>query len=513
MQPHYSKYAIAWTVALGLFMAVLDGTVVNVALSAMEHSLGVGLSDIQWVITGYLLAQAAIIPVAGYLALRVGFKRLYLISLALFILGSLACAVAPNETVLVVCRVVQGLGGGALFPLVQSIALRAFQPQERAAAGAIVGVSALVAPALGPTVGGLLTDAFGWQAIFLINVPVGILALFLAWRVVPADSDHALNRSGFDLVGLILSIMGVLAVIYAFTLVSQVQPGTISALNPRGEIYGWGYGPVWVVLAAGVLLLSLFAFYELHISSDPVLDLRLFKNYTFAVPSLINWLVAMAIFGSFFLLPVFLEGVRLPHLSATGAGLVLFPQGVASAVAVFLSGRLLYDRLGARPLILFGALLLVVGSWGFTRLTPDADIQSIVLWAIVRGLGFGLTFVPVQTRALQEITGPALAKASSLLNVGRQIFSSIGTTVASVLFTQQTAHHTTELRRLALTAPQPADPQLLAAAAGTLSMNDVFLVVTGVAVLILLGSLALPGKLTFAPVSAGLAQPQTETPH
>lgn len=511
MEQRYSKYAIAWTVALGLFMAVLDGTIVNVALTPMGTSLRIGLSDIQWVITAYLLTQAAVIPVAGYLATRWGLKRMYLLCLALFILGSFLCALAQNEATLISFRVVQGLGGGALFPLVQSIALRAFAPQERATSSAIVGVSALVAPALGPTIGGVLTDTFGWPFIFLVNVPVGLLAVLLAWRIIPRDSAGELAHNRFDVVGLLLSICGVLAIIYAFTVVSQVQPGTVTGANPRGDIYGWSYWLVWALLGTGVGLLSLFALYELRVSRDPVLDLRLFQKYSFALPSLINWLVAMAIFGSFFLLPVFLESVRLPHLSATDAGLLLFPQGVASAIAVFLSGQWLYNRLGVRNLILIGAGLLVVGTWGFTRLATETDLPTIVGWSIVRGLGFGLTFVPVQTRALQEITGPALAKASSLLNVGRQIFSSVGTTIAGVLFTQQTIRHSTEIHAAAVGTHVPLALSLVAARAATLSLDDVFMGITLAAVLILVVAVALPANPQFirnAPTPA----PQTPVP-
>ena len=508
MRREYSKYAIAWTVALGLFMAVLDSTIVNVALTPMGNALGASLTDIQWVITAYLLTQAGIIPVAGYLGNRMGLKNMYLACLALFTFGSLLCTFSQNEPMLIVFRIIQGVGGGALFPLVQSIALRAFSPQERATSSAIVGVSALVAPALGPTIGGVLTDTFGWQSIFLVNVPLGAIAILLAWRIVPADKVSQLDRKSFDTVGLTLSIAGVLAVIYAFSLVSQVQPGTVTTLQPRGEIYGWSYWLVWALLAAGVAILGLFALYELRISPDPVLDLRLFKKYNFTVPSLVNWFVAMAIFGSFFLMPVFLESVRLPHLSATDAGLLLLPQGLASAIAVLLSGRLLYDRLGVRNLILIGAVFLVVGSWGFTWLSPDGDTLNIIPWSIVRGLGFGFTFIPVQTRALQEITGPALAKASSLLNVGRQIFSSIGTTVASVLFTQQTNQHLTELRESALANKTLRDPNLLAAQAGTAGINNVFMIVTVAAVAILIISLALPGKVKFTP--SGTEAPKQE---
>jgi EmrB/QacA subfamily drug resistance transporter len=497
-----SKYAIAWTAALALFMAVLDSTIVNIALVPMSRAVNTDLSGIQWVISAYFLTQAAVIPVAGYFGLRFGLKRLFIICMVVFTLGSVLCGLTDNLGWLVAFRIIQGLGGGGLFPLAQAIALRAFPPQERATSSAIIGFSALVAPILGPTVGGLLTDSFGWESIFFINLPVGIVAIYLAWRNFPADNNAEKIQSRFDYLGLTLCISGVLLVVYAFTLVSETQPGTVTALQPRGEIWGWGYWLVWVLLGAGALLLAAFAVFELRFSRDPVLDLRLFKNYAFATSTVVTSAIAMVIFGSIFILPVFLEQIRLPHLSALEAGLILLPQGIASAVAVLLSGRVLYNRIGPRNLIIIGAVLLIIGTWGWTNLQPDTDGWSLLPWLVIRGLGFGLTFVPAQTRALQEITGLALAKASSLLNVVRQIFSSIGTAIATTIFLQQIAHYNAQLRAEALrtlppgVTPNPNSPQIqqLVARAGTQAANDVFWITTIGAVLILLLAFTLPGR-------------------
>ncbi len=480
------RYAIALTAALGLFMAVLDNTVVNVALTPMSTALHASLSSIQWVVTGYFLAQAAVIPIAGYFSARVGIKRLFMICLVLFTLGSILCGLAQNETMLIGFRVLQGLGGGALFPLTQAIAFRAFPPAERATSSAIVGIPVLLAPAFGPTVGGLLTTNFGWETIFFINGPVGLLAVFLAWRIIPADPVPEKRPQGsFDYIGLILSVAGVLAIVYAFTLVSQPQPGSETALNPRGTLYGWGYWPVWALLALGVVILAAFAFYELRVSKDPVLDLRLYQRRDFALGSVVIWVTSMVIFGSLILIPIFLEQVRLPHLSALDAGLALMPQGLAAAVAVAFSGRL-YNRIGVRPLIIMGGLCLAVSSWQLSQLSPSTDGIAMMPWLAVRGLGFGFANIPVQTLALQQITGAALPRASSLFTVTRQIFSSIGVAVMTTLFVQQTTQHATTL---AASLPQgvPPDPtnpafvaarETLLAQAGTAGINDVFLLVT-----------------------------------
>jgi len=507
-----SKYAIALTAALGLFMAVLDNTIVNVALTPMAKGLNASLSSIQWVVTGYFLAQAAIIPVAGYFSIRFGMKRVFILCLAFFTLGSLLCGLSQNEGMLIGFRILQGLGGGALFPLASAIAFSAFPPNERATSSAVVGIPVLLAPAFGPTIGGLLTVNFGWEYIFFINVPVGAVAIFLAWRIFPEDNlAQNTNRRPFDYVGLALSILGVLAIVYAFTLVGQSQPGTETITNPRGEIYGWSYWLVWALMGAGLVILTAFSFYELRISKDPVLDLNLFKNYNFTMASIVSWLSAVVVFGSIFLLPVFLEQVRIPHLSALDAGLALMPQGLAAAVAVALGGRL-YNQIGVRAMVVIGSVLLIGSSWQLTQLKLDTDGVAIMPWLIMRGFGFGLTAIPVQTLALASITGPALAKASSLFNVTRQIFSSIGIAVLATLFVQQSAQHATEIRS---TLPTPAagtviDPNSpafvqLSSQAGTTAMNDVFMFVTIGTVILLLIAFALPGRMrkAEAPVTEG----------
>jgi DHA2 family multidrug resistance protein len=482
-----SKYAIAWTAAFGMFMGVLDSTIVNVALIPMSVSLKADLGSIQWVITAYFLVLAAIIPIAGYLGNRYGIKRLYLLCLALFTLGSMLCGFAPTLEWLIFFRVIQGIGGGGLFPLAQTIALSAFEPQERANASAIIGTSALLAPILGPTVGGLLTDTLGWQYIFFINLPIGLVALFMVWRIIPADPSRKERlQSRFDAIGLVLIVAASLLIVYAFTLVSEVVPGSITAQQPLGEAYGWGYWLVWVLMGAGLALLAIFTVYELRIS-DPVLDLRLFRDYAFTTASIVTLLVAMAIFGSFYLLPVFLQQVRVPGMSALETGLVLLPAGIASTVAVILSGRFFYNRFGARNLLMIGSVFLIVGTWGLTTLSSQTDFWSLLFWLVIRGFGFGFTFVPSQTRALQEISGMALPKASSLLNILRQIFSSIGTAVTATLFLQQTNYH---LRELQTGVIDPA----IGAKAATLAVNDVFFIVTIGAVLVFILAFTVPGR-------------------
>jgi len=502
-----SNYPVALTAALGLFMAVLDATIVNVGLVPIARAFKTDVSTVQWVLTGYLLAQAAIIPVAGYLGNRFGTRRIFALSLALFTVGSLLCGLAQDETSLIIFRVIQGIGGGALLPLGQSIAFGAFPPEKRAMAGPIIGVPILLAPAFGPTIGGLIIDNWGWEYMFYVNVPIGIVAIMLAWWIIPAaeKTSESKSRASFDYVGLTLSIVGVLAVVYAFTLVSETRSGTQTALNPRGELNGWGYWLVWVLMGAGVLILAIFAWYELKVSKDPVIDLRLFARYDFTISSVVSWFTAIVIFSSLLLLPVFFQNVRLPHLSAIDTGLALMPQGIAAAFGVAIGGRF-YHKLGVRNLVLIGVVLLIISSWQLTNFSPATAGTELIPWLILRGLGFGMTMIPVQTLALQAITGPALAKATSLFNMTRQIAQSIGTAVVVTLFAQQTTQHANELRdQLTRSLPpgvtfDPNSPQAIAAReqlgaqAGTMAVNDVFFILT-IGTLLMVGlAIALPNR-------------------
>lgn len=500
------RYAVALTAALGLFMAVLDNTIVNVALTAMQRAFNTDVNTIQWVVTGYFLSQAAVIPVSGYFGNRFGLKRMFMFALAAFTVGSLLCGLAPNlggpvggETLLIAFRVVQGIGGGMLFPLATSIAFSAFSPAERAAASGVIAVPVLLAPTLGPTFGGLLTDSrFGWPAIFFINIPVGLIALALVARVLrpqaePAESAGPTARAGlggFDWVGLVLSMVGVVLVVYAFTLVSQTDSATISAANPRGSIHGWGYWLVWALLAAGLAILAVFSYYELRVAQDPVLDLRLFSGFDFTIATVMTWVTRGVVFGSFFLVPLFLQQFR--GLSAVRAGLYMMPQGLFAGVAIGIASRL-YDRIGPRLLVIMGMLILTASSVALVFTDRESGWQFFLPILAVRGVGFGWSNLPLQTLALSAITGRALPKASSLYNATAQIFSSIGVAILSTLFIQDTANKAAELVAAAQAAGArpPAD---LAIQAGVSAFGQVFLIVaigTGLATLI---GLLLPSR-------------------
>lgn len=450
------KWQAALISALGLFMAVLDNTVVNVSLPQMANSFHTDAQTMEWVVTAYFLAQAAVIPVTGYLSDLIGTKTVFIAALALFTVGSAICAFAPTKELLFAFRVLQGVGGGALFPIVFAIIFRAFPPDERGPAGAVVGVPVLLAPAFGPTIGGYLTTTFDWNAIFTVNVPIGILALVGASLILrgrkaeqaalgtgpgrPESPEAARKR--FDVLGLVLAMSGFTSLVYGISQAGQPTPdGT--------GVVGWTAPSAVGWLIAGAVLLAIFVVAELR-ASDPVIDLRLFKSYVFTSSNLLMYAINAFFFGSILLMPLFFENVR--GLTALSTGEIFILQGIASAVATAFSGRL-YNRVGPRVLAALGFALVTVGTWGLTQVNVNTNGSDIQLWLILRGLGLGMTNIPLQTLALSVVNNRAMARASSLVSAMRQVAGAIGVTLLITYVTQQTTSHVAAARSAFQTGP------------------------------------------------------------
>ncbi|EFH84512.1 DHA2 family efflux MFS transporter permease subunit [Ktedonobacter racemifer] len=412
---------------LGLFMAVLDNTIVSVALPQIQKAFNTSFDTVTWVSTGYFLSQAAVIPIIGYLSDRLGTKVVYLTALGLFTVGSALCVFAPNEELLIVFRVIQGLGGGAMMPTAFTLIYRLFGPTERGPVTATVGIPVFLAPAFGPTIGGYLTTTFDWSAIFTINLPIGLIAIVLGLFILhnraqeraAAGEEHASQGQRVDIAGLLLSMLGFTTLVYGIT-----EAGT----------RGWVDPIVISLMAAGGVILIVFAIVELFIASDPVINLRLFAQYTFAISNLLLWVVSAVLFGSLFLLPFFFENVQ--GNTPLTAGLWLMAQGIATAIGMVFGGQL-YNRVGPRPLAFVGLILLAVGTYGLTQLDVSTSGGALQGWLILRGLGLGLTNTSLQTVALSAVSNKAMARASSLLNVMRMVFSAVGVAVLTTYLSQQ----------------------------------------------------------------------------
>jgi EmrB/QacA subfamily drug resistance transporter len=444
------KWQAAIVVAVGLFMGVLDVTIVSVALPQMQAYFHTDRDTITWVATAYLLAQAAVIPVTGVVSDRFGTKNVYLAALAIFTIGSALCAISPTEQWLIAFRVLQGIGGGALFPVAFAIIFRVFPPTERGGASALIGVPVLLAPAFGPTIGGFVTQTWDWRAIFLINLPVGVAA-FIGCLVVlhsgareraesglDGPNGQQIARQRFDAVGLVLSMVGFTALLYGIS---------------EAAVTSWTDRNVVISLVVGGVLLVAFVFNELRVS-DPVMDVRLFRIYSFTVANVLTWVVSGFLFASIYLLPIFFQNVQ--NYSPLQSGEFVIVQGLGAAVATLIAGRL-YNRVGPRILVAIGFSLVTIGTYPFTQLDVNTSWQSLQIWLLIRGLGLGLTNIPLQTLAVSAISNRAMARASSLINVTRQVFGAVGITVLTTIFVQQTQNRAIALTKQ-VASGSPLDP-------------------------------------------------------
>ena len=420
------KWIVAIVVIFGVFMSVVDQTIVNIAIPRFQTAFGAGLTDVQWVLTAYTLTLGVVTPTTAFFADRLGTKRFYLVALALFTAGSALCGLAWSLPVLIFFRILQGLGGAFLFPLAVTQLYRAFPLEERGLAGGVFAVAALLAPAVGPTLGGYLITYASWQWIFFINIPVGLLGLLLGIRLL--REVQPASRTPFDLPGFLLVASGLAAVLYALS---------------DASTDGWGSGKVLGFLIGGLLVLDLFVIVELTIvrrGGHPLVDLRLFTNGPFLSSNIVSALITFAFFGGFFLLPVYWQNLR--GLSAYQAGLGLLPFAFASMVAALVGGRLV-DRIGVRWVVLPGLLLLAYSTWGFASVTLTTPYWQQQLLLVVRGVGFGLVLQPLSVAALSRIRPERFPLASSLYTVIRFVSSSLGVAVlASLVQTQAKVHYT-----------------------------------------------------------------------
>src|SRR3989440_1466186 len=416
------RWQATLVIALGLLMAILDNTIVSVVLPQIARAFHTDFQTITWVGTGYFLATAAVIPIVGYLSDRIGTKTIFLITLALFTLGSALCAIAPNEKFLVTFRLLQGIGGGALIPVAMAIIFRLFTPTERAGAMVLLMVPLLLGPAFGPTLGGYLATNFSWNAIFTINLPIGVVAFILSLLVLRDNkAEQEANNleqavpfepgpRGFDILGLVLSMAAFTTLVYG---VSEAGP------------HGWGDATVLSFLIVGSVLLVAFIIVELRVK-DPVMDVRLFRNYTFTMANVLQWATVAVLFGSLFILPLFFESVQ--GLSSFTTGEILISQGLAMAVGLAIGGKL-YNKVGPRILAVVGLAIAAISMIGFTRMdisTTGADLQ---IWLILRGLGLGLVAQPLQTLAISVVSNRQMAKASSLISSTKVVFGAVGVAV------------------------------------------------------------------------------------
>jgi EmrB/QacA subfamily drug resistance transporter len=405
--------AVASVVVLGTIMSILDTTVVNVAINTLASDFHTALTTIQWVATGYTLALATVIPLTGWVADRFGTKRLYMISIALFMAGSALSGLAWSAGSLIFFRILQGFGGGMIMPAGMTILTRAAGPHRIGRVMSIIGVPMLLGPIIGPILGGWLVADVSWRWIFFINIPIGVAALFFAARILPRDVPQHEQR--LDFVDLLLLSPGLALTIYG-----------LAESNAAG---GFGAAKVLIPLVAGIALLIAFVWHALR-AENPLIDLRLFADRTFTTSSATLVLVAISVFGSFLLLPLYFQAVR--GESALQSGLLLSPQGFGAMLAMPLAGQLT-DKTGSGKIVPFGLLGVIAAVLGLTQIGAGTSYVWTSVLLFVFGLGMGFTMMPTFSGAMQTIRRESVARASTALNILQQTGASIGTAVLSVL--------------------------------------------------------------------------------
>lgn len=439
-----NKYLIAFTAMLGTLMEVVDTSVANVALPHMQGTFSAGVDEITWVITSYLVANAVILPITGWLGNYFGRKRMYLTCLVIFTLASLGSGAAPSLGFLVFMRVLQGLSGGAMVPMSQAILLESFPKEEHGKAMALFGVGVIFGPIIGPTLGGYITDTMDWRWIFYINVPVGILAFFLGQAFIE-DPEYMKRPEG--------------RVDYLSFGFIAVGLGCLEVFLNRGERYDWFESPFIKTFAAlsavGILL---FVWRSLT-HENPLVDLRILKNTEFATGTLLMFLMGFGLYGSFVMLPLFVQ--NLLGYTATWAGLVLSPGGIASLVAMIFVGNLI-GKVDTRLLVVIGVFMNILAMWLLQSVNLGVGFHYILVSRMCQGFGLGFLFVPITTAAYTRITPEKMGNATGLFNLLRNEGGSVGIALAATLFARQTQVHQNRLvEHLA-----PSDPAYMERLAG-----------------------------------------------
>jgi len=405
-QSENHKWGVLGVVILGSFMAILDNNIVNVALPKIMATFGATVDQIEWVITGYMIAFAISMPATSWLREVFGLKKVFIASLVLFCFGSALCGMAWNKDSLIGFRVLQAIGGGALMPTGLTLASEAFPPQERGMAMGIWSIGAMVAPAVGPFLGGYLVDEVNWRAIFYINLPVGAVAILAALMILSA-TRRVSGVPRFDFLGFIS---------FAFFL------GFLLIALSQGQREGWDSD--YILSCFGFSLLGLAAFItSAFLLKDPLIDLRLFANHNFLMANIVNFVRAVAIFGSMFLLPLFLQ--NLLDYTALRTGIILAPTAISVAIVSPFSG-IISDRIGPRIPLFCGTLLVAYSLYLYKDLSLNSDYWFLFWPQVMRGAGLGLINAPLISAAINAVRREQTSIASGLITVIMQVGGAFG---------------------------------------------------------------------------------------
>jgi len=439
-RPAFNPWIIAITVTLATFMEVLDTSIANVALPHIAGSLSAGQDESTWVLTSYLVSNAIVLPLSGWLSSIIGRKNFYMGCVALFTVSSFLCGLAPNLATLIICRILQGAGGGGLQPSEQAILADTFPPAKRGMAFAVYGMAVVTAPAIGPTLGGWITDNFSWRWIFFINIPVGILSMLLTSRLIqdpPYFKRRKLSETHIDYVGLGFVALGL---------------GALQIVLDKGQRDDWFESNFIVTLALIATAALIFVIVWEWRHKDPIIDLHLFRDRTFGVSNLLMFMLGFALLGSTLMIPLFSQ--TLLGYTAQQAGLALMPGGFTIIILLPLVGFLL-SRYTPRWLLLFGLLMLSFSLFHMTGFDLDIDFRTLAMARVIQAAGMAFLFVPINTAAYAFLPRDKNNAASGLMNLARNMGGSVGISVVTTMLDRRSQVHLTYLSSH-LSASNPA---------------------------------------------------------
>lgn len=420
----------------GVFMVVLDSTAMNVALTRLVDDFHTDLPTLQWIVTGYMLAQAAVIPLSGWLSDRFGAKTVFLSAVILFTLGSILCATPNKAEWLIVFRVIQGLGGGCVLPVAMAYVYKLSPPSKAGVVMGIMGIPVLFAPAIGPVLAGWLVDYHSWRWIFLLNIPVGILCVTIG--VLKLPRVERVKVPGMDRLGIVLGPLAFAALSYG------VNQGT----------YGWTSTKTLTGLTVGAVALIAFVINELRVET-PLLELRVFRSLDFSIGILVQWVIQFGLYGALFLLPQFLQKAR--GFGAFDTGLTLLPQAIASGLVMPLAG-ILFDRIGVRWLVVAGLSLVSGALYQYSHVDLTTTGNQLILPLIMCGAGMGMMMMPMNTHLISKAPIRLVSRVTSLTNSMQQVISSLAISTLVTILTSRTAAHVAEMKKAQLTAPAATPP-------------------------------------------------------
>ncbi len=449
--PRHNPWLIAVGVMLATFMEVLDTSIANIALPHIAGSMSATTDEATWVLTSYLVSNAIILPMTGWLANHFGRKRLLILCIGFFTIASALCGAAPTLPLLILARVLQGVGGGAMVPIAQAVLLESFPPQKRGVAMAAFAQGVVVAPILGPTLGGWITDNYSWRWIFYVNLPFGVLAIFMAqWLVEDPPYIKRNKHATIDFIGF--------AVLCLWLAALQIT-------LDKGQEKDW-FGSVWIRWTIGISLVAMIGFIAREFTAEhPLVDLRVFRNRNFAVGVFLMTILAGILYGTTAELPLFMQ--TLMGYPALQSGLTQSPRGVAAFITTFLVGRIV-GKIRSRYLLLFGFALLAFSAWKLSWVNLQVSAASVIWPSVLNGIAISFIFVPLTTSTMSQLSQSQIGNASGLYNLMRNLGGSMGIAFVTTMLARGAQKHEA-LMVSHLTPTDPAFVQQLAAARHALS--------------------------------------------